>query len=144
MPSPLIIIAMLSLVVSIVVIVRVHRAHAEDVRTLKKPLWYLVAFVPVLGAIAWAWLGRPEPAPSGKRVAKDSSSRGTRQKISTDRQIVVDRLTSDIRTRPPRSLNGSADSPRSPGSLTDRAARSASSAEDRSAASPVTAVSDQE
>ncbi|MGV8850866.1 MAG: hypothetical protein ACOH16_15140 [Propionibacteriaceae bacterium] len=144
MPSPLIIIAMLSLVVSIVVIVRVHRAHAEDVRTLKKPLWYLVAFVPVLGAIAWAWLGRPERGPSGKRVAKDRSGRGTRHKISTDRQIVVDRLTSDIRTRPPRSLNGSADSPRSPGSLTERAARSASSAADRSAASPVTAAADQE
>jgi hypothetical protein len=130
--------------VSIVVIVRVHRVHAEDVRTLKKPLWYLVAFVPVLGAIAWVWLGRPDRGPSGKRVAKDTSGRGTRQKISTDRQIVVDRLTSDIRTRPPRSVNGSADSPRSPGSLTDRAARSASSAEDRFAASPVTAVSDQE
>jgi hypothetical protein len=140
----LIIIAMLSLVVSIVVIVRVHRVHAEDVRTLKKPLWYLVAFVPVLGAIAWVWLGRPDRGPSGKRVAKDTSGRGTRQKISTDRQIVVDRLTSDIRTRPPRSVNGSADSPRSPGSLTDRAARSASSAEDRFAASPVTAVTDQE
>jgi hypothetical protein len=140
----LIIIAMLSLVVSIVVIVRVHRVHAEDVRTLKKPLWYLVAFVPVLGAIAWVWLGRPDRGPSGKRVAKDTSGRGTRHKISTDRQIVVDRLTSDIRTRPPRSVNGSADSPRSPGSLTDRAARSASSAEDRFAASPVTAVTDQE
>jgi hypothetical protein len=114
------------------------------VRTLKKPLWYLVAFVPVLGAIAWVWLGRPDRGPSGKRVAKDTSGRGTRQKISTDRQIVVDRLTSDIRTRPPRSVNGSADSPRSPGSLTDRAARSASSAEDRFAASPVTAVTDQE
>lgn len=144
MPSPLIIIAMLSLVVSVVVIVRVHRAHAEDVRTLKKPLWYLVAFVPVLGAIAWAWLGRPERGPSGKRVAKDSSGRGKRQKMSADRQIVVDRLTSDIRTRPPRPLNSSADSPRSPGSLADRAARSASSAPDPSATSPVTAAYEQE
>ena len=144
MPSPLIIIAMLSLAVSIVVIAGVHRAHAEEVRTLKKPLWYLVAFVPVLGAVGWFWLGRPERGPSGKRVAKDNSGRGKRHKINADRQMVVDRLTSDIRTRPPRPLSGSADSPRSPGSLADRAARSASSAVDRSAASPVTATSDQE
>ena len=144
MPSPLTIAVVLSLVVSIFVIVRVHGAHAEDVRTLKKPVWYVVAFVPVLGAIAWAWLGRPERGPSGKRVAKDRSGRGKRQKISADRQIVVDRLTSDIRTRPPRPLGGSADSPRSPGSLADRAARSATSAADRSATSPVTAAYEQE
>jgi hypothetical protein len=144
MPSPLIIIAMLSLVVSIVVIVRVRRAHAEDVRTLKKSVWYVVAFVPVLGAVGWFWLGRPERGPSGKRVAKDSSGRGKRHKMSSDRQIVVDRLTSDIRTRPPRPLGGSADSPRSPGSLSDRAARSGSSAPDPSETSSVTAAYDQE
>jgi hypothetical protein len=135
---------MLSLVVSIVVVMRILRVDAADVRTLKKPLWYVVALVPVVGAVAWVWLGRPERGPSGKRVAKNTSGRGKRQKISADRQLVVDRLTSDIRTRPPRPLGGSADSPRSPGSLADRAARSASSAEDRSATSPVTAVYEQE
>ena len=144
MPSPLIICVVLSLVVSIVVVARVYRAHAEDVRTIKKSLWYLVAFVPVAGAIGWVWLGRPERGPSGKRVAKDRGDRGTRHKISADRQMVVDRLTSDIRTRPPRPLGGSADSPRSPGSLADRAARSATSAEDPSATSPATALVDQE
>ena len=107
-------------------------------------MWYLVAFVPILGAIAWAWIGRPERVVPGKRVAKDRIGLGKRQKISADRQLVVDRLTSDIRTRPPRPLGGSADSPRSPGSLSDRAARSASSAADRSATSPATAAVEQE
>lgn len=144
MPSPLTICVMLSLVVTIVVIVGVFRADPEEVRTMPKHVWYAVAFIPVLGAVGWMWLGRPERGPSGKRVAKNKSGRGKRQKISADRQLVVDRLTSDIRTRPPRPLGGSADSPRSPGSLADRAARSASSAEDRSATSPVTAVYEQE
>lgn len=144
MPSPLIICVMLSLVVSIVVVVRIMRADVDDVRTMPKHVWLAVAFVPVLGAAAWLWLGRPQFGPTGKRVAKDSNPRGKRQKISADRQLVVDRLTSDIRTRPPRPLGGSADSPRSPGSLADRAARSASSAADRSATSPVTASYEQE
>ena len=139
MPSPVTISVMLSIVVSIVVIVIVMRADAEEVRTLPKYLWYAFAFVPVLCAVGWLWLGRPQHGPSGKRVAKVTSGRGKRHKISADRQMVVDRLTSDIRTRPPRPLGGSADSPRSPGSLADRAARSASSAEDRFAASPITA-----
>lgn len=80
MPSPLIIWVMLSLVVSILVIAGVHRVHAEDVRTLKKPLWYLAAFVPVVEAIDWVWLGRPERGPPGKRVAKDRgpAARGRR------------------------------------------------------------------
>ncbi len=144
MPSPLTICVMLSLVVSVVAIVDIMRAPADDIRMLRKPLWYVVAFIPLLGAVGWWWQGRPQFGPSGKRVAKDTSSRGKRQKISADRQLVVDRLTSDIRTRPPRPLGGSADSPRSPGSLSDRAARSASSAADRSATSPATAAVEQE
>ncbi len=140
MPSPLTIIVMLSIVVSIVLIAVIMRAETEEVRLMPKYLWYIVAFVPVVGAVGWFWLGRPERGPSGKRVAKDTSGRGKRQKISADRQMVVDRLTSDIRTRPPRTLGGSADSPRSPGSLADRAARSAASASDQSATSPASAL----
>ena len=144
MPSPLTICVMLSIVVSIIVITIIRRADAEEVRTMPKHVWYAVAFIPVLGAVAWFWLGKPQFGPSGKRVAKDRSGPGKRQKISADRQLVVDRLTSDIRTRPPRTLGGSADSPRSPGSLSDRAARSATSAADRSATSPATAAAEQE
>lgn len=134
---------MLSIVVSIVAIYDIVKAAPEDVRAVRKTLWYVVALVPIIGAIGWFTMGRPERGPSGKRVAKDRKRRGKRQKISADRQLVVDRLTSDIRTRPPRPY-GSAGSPGSPGSLADRAARSAASAGERSATSPASAVTGQE
>lgn len=134
----------LSTIVSIVAIVDIVKSASADVRTFSKPMWYVVALVPIIGAVGWMGVGRPERGPSGKRVAKDKSTRGKRQKISADRAVIVDRLTSDIRTRPPRSPGSFADSPRSPGSLSDRAIRSASSAAERSAVSPATAAAEQE
>jgi len=138
MPSPWIFIVALSVIVSIVAIYMIHRSSDADVRTLRKPLWYLVALVPIVGAIGWFWLGRPEHGPSGKRVAKDRERRGKRQKFTADRQMIVDRLTSDVRTREARTSGLTAGSPGSPGSLTARA-RSEASALDRSASSPATA-----
>lgn len=129
----------LSVVVSLVVIYMVVRSPDADVRMLRKPLWYLVALVPIVGAIAWFMYGRPQHGPSGKRVAKDRERRGKRQKISADRQMIVDRLTSDVRTREARTSGMTAASPGSPGSLTARAGGSAQSALDRSASSPATA-----
>ena len=135
MPSPWIFIVALSVIVSIVAIYMIHRSSDADVRTLRKPLWYLVALVPIVGAIGWFWLGRPEHGPSGKRVAKDRERRGKRQKFTADRQMIVDRLTSDVRTRETRTSGLTAGSP---GSLTARA-RSAPSAVEPSAKSPATA-----
>ena len=139
MPSPwIVVVVAVSLVATFVAVVRIARAQAEDVRTLPKTAWYLIAFVPILGAIAWAWLGGPYYVKPGKRVAKDRERRGKRQKVTADRQVIVDRLTSDVRTRESRTSGLTAGSPGSPGSLTARA-RSAPSAVEPSAKSPATA-----
>ncbi len=138
MQSPWTLFVALSVVVSVIAIYMILKSPTAYVRTLPKPFWYLVALVPVVGAIAWFMYGRPQHGPSGKRVAKDRERRGKRQKISADRQMIVDRLTSDVRTREARSSGLTAGSPGSPGSLTARA-RSAESALDRSASSPVSA-----
>jgi len=148
MPSPWIaVVVAVSLVATFVVVARINRAHAEDVRTLPKTVWYLLAFVPILGAIAWAWLGRPYHVKPGKRVDKEPQRRGKTQKITADRQMIVDRLTSDVRTREARTSGVTAGSPGSPGNLTAlpqheerrRRARSAPSAVEPSATSPATA-----
>jgi hypothetical protein len=142
MRSPVILFVAISVVMSIVAIYLILRSHDADVRTLRKPLWYLVALVPIVGAIAWFMFGRPQHGPSGKRVAREREPRGKRQKINEDRQLIVDRLTSDVRTRQARSSGltaGSPGSPGSPGSLTSRASGSAASAMDHSASSPATA-----
>ncbi len=141
MPSPwIVVVVVASLAATFVVVVRIARAHAEDVRTLPKTVWYLVAFVPILGAIGWAWLGRPYYAKPGKRVAKGRERRGKRQKVTPDRQVIVDRLTSDVRTRQARTSGLTAGSPGSPGGLTARAAKSAQSGVEHSATSPATAT----
>ena len=140
MPSPWILFVALSVVVSIAAIFMINRSHDADVRTLRKPLWFIVVLVPIVGAIGWFWLGRPEQGPSGKRVAKDRERRGKRQKFTADRQVIVDRLTSDVRTREARTSGLTAGSPGSPGSLTARATKSAASAVERSATSPATAT----
>ena len=141
MPSPwIVVVVAVSLVATFVAVVRIARAQAEDVRTLPKTAWYLIAFVPILGAIAWAWLGRPYYVKPGKRVAKDREHRGKRQKVTADRQVIVDRLTSDVRTREARTSGLTAGSPGSPGSLTARAGKSAASAVESSAPSPATAT----
>ena len=139
MPSPSFIFVALSLVVSIAAIVMILQSPAADVRMLRKPFWYLVALVPIVGAIGWFMFGRPQQGPSGKRVARERQSRGKRQKITSDRQMIVDRLTSDVRTRNARTSGLTAGSPGSPGSLTARAAKSAASAMERSATSPASA-----
>lgn len=138
MPSLVTLFVALSVVASLVVIFVILRAPDADVRTLRKPLWYAVALVPILGPVAWFMYGQPQHGPSGKRVAKDRNPRGKRQKMTADRQVIVDRLTSDVRTREARSSALTAASPGSPGSLTARA-RSAASAVERSANSPATA-----
>jgi hypothetical protein len=140
MPTPWTVVVALSVAVSIVVVVLVLVAPTADVRTLRKPVWIVLAFVPVAGAVLWLLFGKPKRPVVGKRVAKEKRRLTTkRQKISADRQVVVDRLTSDIRTRPPRISGSTAGSPGSPGSLTARAARSAQSAQEQSAVSPATA-----
>jgi hypothetical protein len=139
MPSPwIVVVVAASLVATIVVVVRIFRAHAADVRTLPKTVWYVIAFIPILGAIGWALLGRPYYVRPGKRVAKDRERRGKPQKITADRQMIVDRLTSDVRTREARTSGVTAGSPGSPGNLPAHA-RSAPSAVERSATSPATA-----
>jgi len=148
MPSPWIaVVVAVSLVATFVVVARINRVHAEDVRTLPKTVWYLLAFVPILGAIAWAWLGRPYHVKPGKRVDKEPQRRGKTQKITADRQMIVDRLTSDVRTREARTSGVTAGSPGSPGNLAAlpqheerrHRARSAPSAVEPSATSPATA-----
>ena len=139
MPSPwIVVVVAVSLVATIVAVVRIFRAPAADVRTLPKTVWYVIAFIPILGAIGWAFLGRPYYVRPGKRVAKDRERRGKPQKITADRQMIVDRLTSDVRTREARTSGITAGSPGSPGNLTARA-RSAPSAVEPSAKSPATA-----
>ncbi|MBI4898908.1 MAG: PLDc_N domain-containing protein [Actinobacteria bacterium] len=141
MPTPWTVIVTLSVIVSIVVVVLVLVAPPADVRLLRKPLWIVVALVPIVGAVLWLVFGKPLRPVAGKRVAKEKRRPSSkRQKINADRQVVVDRLTSDIRTRPPRISGSSAGSPGSPGSLTARAARSAQSAQEQSAVSPATAT----
>ena len=148
MPSPwIVVVVAVSLVATFVAVVRIARAQAEDVRTLPKTAWYVIAFIPILGAIGWAWLGRPHHVQPGKRVAKDREHRGKPQKITPDRQMIVDRLTSDVRTREARTSGVTAGSPGSPGNLPPLPqheerrlrARSAPSAVEPSAKSPATA-----
>jgi hypothetical protein len=147
MPTPWILIVALSVIVSIVAIYAILRAPGADVRTLPKPLWYLLALVPIVGALGWFWLGRPQRGPYGKRVAKDREHRGKPQKITADRQMIVDRLTSDVRTREARTSGLTAGSPGSPGNLAGLPQhqerrlrpRSAPSAVELSAKSPATA-----
>jgi len=140
MPSSVIgLLVVASLAITVVVDLRILRAQPEDIRQFGKPVWYLITLVPVIGAVAWIMLGRPHYVAPGKRVAKDRERRGKRQKLTPDRQMIVDRLTSDVRTREARSSALTAASPGSPGSLTARAARSAASAMERSATSPATA-----
>ncbi len=147
MPTPWILIVALSVIVSIVAIYTILRAPGADVRTLPKPLWYLLALVPIVGALGWFWLGRPQHGPYGKRVAKDREHRGKPQKITADRQMIVDRLTSDVRTREARTSGLTAGSPGSPGNLAappqheERRLRprTAPSAVEASAKSPATA-----
>jgi len=148
MPSPwIVVVVAVSLVATIVAVLRIFRAPAADVRTLPKTVWYVIAFIPILGAIGWAWLGRPSHVQPGKRVDKDRQRRGKTQKITADRQLIVDRLTSDVRTREARTSGGTAGSPGSPGNLAAlpqheerrRRARSAPSAVEPSATSPATA-----
>jgi hypothetical protein len=117
MPSPVTLFVTLSVIVSIVAIYRILRSHDADVRTLRKPWWYVVALVPIVGAVGWFMFGRPQHGPSGKRVAKNREPREKRQKMTADRQMIVDRLTSDVRTREARASGLSAGSPGSPGSL---------------------------
>jgi hypothetical protein len=138
MQSPWTLFVALSVVVSVIAIYMILKSPIAYVRTLRKPFWYLVVLVPIVGAIAWFMYGRPQHGPSGKRVARDRERRGKRQKISADRQMIVDRLTSDVRTREARTSGLTAGSPGSPGSLTARA-KSAASALDSSASSPVSA-----
>jgi len=147
MPSPwIVVVVAVSLVATFVAVVRIARAQAEDVRTLPKTAWYVIAFIPILGAIGWALLGRPHHVRPGKRVAKDRERRGKPQKITADRQMIVDRLTSDVRTREARTSGVTAGSPGSPGNLPAlpqheerrRRARSGASAVERSATSPAT------
>jgi hypothetical protein len=148
MPSPwTVVVVAASLVATIVVVVRIFRARAADVRTLPKTVWYVIAFIPILGAIGWALLGRPYYVQHGKRVAKDRERRGKPQKITADRQMIVNRLTSDVRTREARTSGVTAGSPGSPGNLAAlpqheerrRRARSGTSAVEPSVTSPATA-----
>jgi hypothetical protein len=130
MPTWIVVVVVaVSLVATIVVVVRIFRAHAADVRTLPKTVWYVIAFIPILGAIGWALLGRPHHVQPGKRVAKDRERRGKPQKITADRQMIVDRLTSDVRTREARTSGVTAGSPGSPGNLAARASSAASAVE---------------
>jgi hypothetical protein len=144
MPTWIVVVVVaVSLVATFLAVVRIARAHAADVRTLPKTVWYVIAFIPILGAIGWALLGRPYHVKPGKRVAKDRERRGKPQKITADRQMIVDRLTSDVRTREARTSGVTAGSPGSPGNLPARV-RSASSAVERSATSPATASHSEE
>lgn len=130
MPTWIVVVVVaVSLVATIVVVVRIFRAHAADVRTLPKTVWYVIAFIPILGAIGWALLGRPYHVQHGKRVAKDRERRGKPQKITADRQMIVNRLTSDVRTREARTSGVTAGSPGSPGNLAARASSAASAVE---------------
>jgi len=83
MPSPSIIFVALSLVVSIAAILMILRSPAADVRMLPKPLWYLVALVPIVGAIGWfhGW-----SAPGG------SIRQACRQRSSAPRKATEDHL----------------------------------------------------
>jgi hypothetical protein len=142
MPSLLIgVVVTLSVVATIVVLLRIFRAQADDIRMLPKTVWYLIAIVPVAGALAWAMLGRPLYVAPGKRVAKDRQPRGRRQKkMNADRQLIVDRLTSDVRTREARTSAMTAGSPGTPENLIARADASAASARTEPASPPATAL----
>ena len=58
----LIVLAMLTL--QIYALVDLVRADSAQVRTFPKPVWFLVWLVPVVGPVAWLFLGRPSVGPS--------------------------------------------------------------------------------
>ncbi len=45
----------------------VLRTPASGLPYLRKPLWMLACLVPVVGAVAWFWLGRPGGQLPGRR-----------------------------------------------------------------------------
>ncbi len=56
--------------------VELTRTPAAQVRTLSKPMWYLLLLlVPLLGAVAWLLFGRPKAdptlAPPARPIAPD-------------------------------------------------------------------------
>jgi hypothetical protein len=68
-----------TLVMLVYAVVDLTRTPGAQVRTLPKPLWYLVLLLlPLLGSVAWLFLGRArrdggasEPAPPARPVAPD-------------------------------------------------------------------------
>jgi len=69
----------LTLVLLVYAVVDLTRTPGAQVRTLPKPLWYVVLLVlPLLGALAWLLVGRPRrsgaadaAAPPSRPVAPD-------------------------------------------------------------------------
>ena len=50
-----------TLVLLVYAVVDLTRTPGAQVRTLPKPLWFLVLLLPVLGPVAWLLAGRPKP-----------------------------------------------------------------------------------
>ena len=74
----MVIYALISLGLLVYALVDLVTSPASAVRTLPKPLWFLVVLPPLLGPLAWLLLGRPrrssgpqEAAPPSRPVAPD-------------------------------------------------------------------------
>lgn len=52
------------LVLQVYTFVDLVRSGADEIRSLPKPVWFLVWLVPIAGPIAWLVLGRPRVGPS--------------------------------------------------------------------------------
>ena len=52
------------LVLQVYTLVDLVRSNDADVRSLPKPVWFLVWLIPVLGPVAWLVFGRPSVGPS--------------------------------------------------------------------------------
>ena len=70
---------LVSLLAMVYAMVDVTRTPGAQIRTLPKPLWYLLLLVmPLVGAVAWLLVGRPKPgdaspapAPPARPIAPD-------------------------------------------------------------------------
>ncbi len=58
------VIALALLTLQVYALVDLVRANSDEVRTIPKPLWFVVWLIPVLGPIAYLLLGRPQVDPS--------------------------------------------------------------------------------
>ena len=84
------------LVLAIYCLVQVVQSRADQVRTFPKWVWFvLIVLFPLLGSIAWLWIGRPQ-------ARRSSSPRRSNRPVAPDDDPDFLRGLRDNKPREPR------------------------------------------